>query len=486
MTYTETYPFKTKPYTHQDIGFELSKDLVEFAYFMDMGTGKSKLAIDVMCYLFSQGKIDAALIIGNNGSFRAWPEEHLPNHTWDRVRERSFVGTWKEETGDVITEQRILQIKDCLLTFCMNAEALAHQRGYDAAWEFVKNRKVLLIADESTLFKNKDAKRTKALSLIATKCAYRRIMTGDPINNSPLDIWGQCMILNPKKLRFASYYAFRAYYSDMITQSAGGRAFKKIVGYKNVEHLTNTLKTFSYRVKKEDCLDLPPKVYQKVYVEMTDEQQKLYTQIREDSIAELEQAEATATATAALAITKMIKLHQIVCGHLRDDNGIEHPVKNNRVNALLELLEEAPSKVVIWCNSVTNNYEIEAVLAAIRGEYGFDSIRSFYGKDKEGERSLTTKLFQETDQLKYIVSNKSGAFGNTWTAGQTCIYYSNGFELEIRRQSEDRLHRIGQLKSVNYVDLISKGTVDEKIIKALRSYDEVSRLVIGDKWRDWL
>lgn len=478
-----TYPFKTVPYKHQEVGFEMSKDLVEFAYFMDMGTGKSKLAIDVMCYLYSQGKIDGALIVGNNGSYRAWPEEHLPKHTWDRVREKSFVGVWKEETGNVINNN-LDPKKQHLLVFCINAEALAHTRGFTEASTFVKSRKTLLIADESTLFKNKDAKRTKAMGMIAAKCEYRRIMTGDPINNSPLDIWGQCAILNPKKLRFASYYAFRNHYAEMVTQSAGGRAFKKVVGYKNIFHLTAMLQKFSYRVKKEDCLDLPPKIYQKVYVEMTEDQTKLYNKIREDSIAELEQSEATATA--ALAITKMIKLHQIVCGHIRDDTGIEHPVKNNRVNALLELLEEAPSKVIIWCNSVTNNYEIEAVLEAVRAEYGEESIRSFYGKDKEDERSLTTRLFQETDKCRYIVSNKSGAFGNTWTAAQTCVYYSNGFELEIRRQSEDRAHRIGQLKSVNYVDLISKGTVDEKILKALKEYNEVSRMVIGDKWREWI
>lgn len=478
------YPFKTRPYAHQQKGFELSKDAVEFAYFMDMGTGKSKLAIDVMCYLYSRREIDACLVVGNNGSYRAWPEEHFQKHLWEKYEFETFIATWKEDSGNLITHPTALSSKDLLLVFCMNAEALAHKRGYDAAMEFVKNRKVLLIADESTLFKNKDAKRTKAAAYIATFCKYRRIMTGDPINNSPLDIWGQCLILNPKKLRFGNYYAFRAYYADMITQSAGGRAFKKIVGYKNVEHLTNSLKSFSYRVKKEDCLDLPPKVYQKVYVEMTEEQQKLYDQIREDSIVELEKAEATATA--ALAITKMVKLHQIVCGHIRDDEGHEHAVKNNRVDALLELLEEAPSKVIIWCNSVTNNYEIEAVMSAVRAEYGEDAIRSFYGRDDEASRSLTTKLFQETDRCRFIVSNKSGAFGNTWTAAQTCIYYSNGFELEIRRQSEDRAHRIGQTKSVNYVDLICRGTVDEKILKALRSYDEISRLVIGDRWREWL
>ena len=471
--------FKTVPYAHQLQAFEQSKDREYYGYFMEMGTGKSKVAIDNFCYLYQQKKIDAVFIIANNGSYRNWSETQIPTHMWEEVKADHFIGVWKEPSGSVIGDPALDPEKKFLKIFVMNVEALAFDKGFAAAIQFVKGRKVMFIVDESTTVKNLTAKRTKSVINIASRCAYRRIMTGDPITNSPLDLYAQCQVLKAGCLGFSSFYPFRNYFAVMFQQKAGQRAFMKVTGYQNLDKLASILKGFSYRVKKEDCLDLPPKVYQKHYVEMTDEQQMVYNNIREDAIAELNGS----IATAPLVITKMIKLHQIVCGHFVDDEGKVQPLKSNRVKALMDVVEESNGKVIIWANY---RNDIQAIATALAAEYGFDSVATYYGETSDDDRVVASREFQN-GALRFLVSNQqTGAFGNTWTAASTVIYYSNNYQLELRRQSEDRCHRIGLTHSVNYVDLICKGTVDEKIVKALRSYSQIASATLGETWKEWI
>jgi SNF2 family DNA or RNA helicase len=472
------YPFKTIPKKHQYEDFERSKDSEFFGLLWEMGLGKSKEAIDTMCYLYTTGKINACLILANNGSYRNWSDgedAELKKHCWDDVMKEAYIGVWKEDSGDIISE---IVVQGTLLIFVMNVEALAYEKGRTAAMAFVKKRKVLLICDESTTLKNKDAARTKAAVKIAGMCSYRRIMTGTPITNSPLDIYSQCQMLHPKALGFSSYYAFRAYYAKMVTVPMGQRSFMKVSGYQNLDVLTKSLKKFCSIRKKEECLDLPPKIYQKYSVELTDEQEKIYEQMRDDAIVEL----SNSIVTAPLMITRMMRLHQLVCGNLVDDDGLNHPVKSNRIKALLEVLEEAPGKVIIWATYRAN---IKEIADAIAREYGGDTVVTYYGDTSSDDRVVAVEGFQN-GKIRFFVSNKSGAYGLTLTAASLVVYYSNNYELEVRLQSEDRAHRIGQDKSVTYVDLVSKGTVDEKIIKALRSNKEIADVVLGVDWKQWI
>jgi hypothetical protein len=362
------YAMKTKPFQHQLTAFERSKDMAAFALFMEMGTGKTKVAIDTAGHLFTEQKIDALLVIGNKGSYRNWVDNEIPAHLPGDIPR--YVTYWDSAASKPLQEtyEDIMRPGGYFLrVLVMNVESLAFKRSFALAEKFCKAFATMLVVDESTTVKNPGAARSKVAAKLGALCRYRRIMTGEPITNSPLDLYAQCEVLGQGLLGFRSYYAFRAVYADMVQISAGQRAFKKIVGYKNLDNLTRSIQAWSYRVKKEDCLDLPPKVYLTHTVELTDEQRALYDRLREDALAELNGE----LVTAPLVITKLLRLHQVVCGHLTDDTGTVHDVKNNRLDALLDVVEETAGKVIIWA---TYRRDITAIHDALAKAYGLEAV----------------------------------------------------------------------------------------------------------------
>jgi len=190
-------------------------------------------------------------------------------------------------------------------------------------------------------------------------------------------------------------------------------------------------------------------------------------------------------ATAPHVLTQLMRLHQITCGHLKNDDGSITEVKSNRIKALLEVLDEVEGKVIIWANYV---YDIKQIVNTISDEYGEDSIVQYYGAVDSEKRQENIKKFQDPNSpVRFFIGNpQTGGYGITLTAANNVIYYSNGYDLEKRLQSEDRAHRIGQKKSVTYVDLIAPKTVDEKIRKALRKKINIATQVMGEELRDWI
>jgi SNF2 family DNA or RNA helicase len=179
-----------------------------------------------------------------------------------------------------------------------------------------------------------------------------------------------------------------------------------------------------------------------------------------------------------------MRLHQIVCGHLKTDDGEVVEIKSNRINALMEVLDETSGKVIIWA---TYRHDIKAIVQAITEEYGAESVVHFYGDTDSEERRFARLAFQNHPKVRYFVGNPAtGRFGLTLTASCTAVYYSNSYDLEHRTQSEDRIHRIGQTMKCNYVDLIARNTVDERIIKALKLKKNIGAMVIGDDIKAWL
>jgi SNF2 family DNA or RNA helicase len=256
-----------------------------------------------------------------------------------------------------------------------------------------------------------------------------------------------------------------------------------VVGYQNIEELTDNVKEFSYRVLKKECLDLPDKVYQRREVELTPEQKKVYKQLKDYAIAELTSHELVSVTS---VLTQILRLHQVVCGFVKHDQGEEVEIKSNRLDELLDVLSEAQGKVIIWANY---QYDIKRILKTLQETVGPESVATYYGATPDEERQSIIKEFQDPDSpLTYLISNvQTGGYGITLTEASTVIYYSNNYDLEKRLQSEDRAHRIGQVNKVTYVDLVAKGTVDEKIVKALRNKLDLAQEVLGDeKWKDWI
>jgi len=474
------YKFKTKPYAHQITALEKSWNKKVFAYFMEMGTGKTKVAIDNMAMLYDNGKINGALIIAPKGVYKNWYSQEIPEHLAEHIQPKTVL--WQATINQ--KQQKLL---DTLFEtghdfhiLVMNVEAFSTKKGVDFAARFLNSHNTFMVIDESTTIKNPGAKRTKNIVSLGKYAKYRRIMTGSPVTKSPLDLYKQCEFLDEYLLDHSSYYTFRTRYAVMRKANFNGRSVEIVVGYKNLGELSDKLKPFSYRVLKDDCLDLPKKTFMKRVISLSAEQEKVYKQMKEMALAQLNGK----LLTTANALSQLMRLHQITCGHFKANDGSTQTVKNNRLNELSELLEEVEGKAIIWAHY---QYDVQTVIDAIKKEYGDDSVVDYYGKTPNEERQDNVKKFQSDPRCRFLVGTPStGGYGLTLTAASTMIYYSNGYDLEKRQQSEARIDRIGQKKPMTYIDIICEDTVDERIVKALRKKINIATEIMGEQLKDWI
>ena len=480
----KNYKFKTKPYEHQLKALEKSWASDTYALFMEMGTGKSKVLVDNIAILYDRGAIKGALIVAPKGVYKNWDAIEFPTHLPDHIECTKVL--WeptatKKKQAELDT---LFDDKGDLKILIMNVEAFSTSKGLDFARSFLNIfvGRALIGIDESTTIKNPTAKRTKNILKIGDLAKYRRILTGSPVTKSPLDLFSQCEFLDPYHLGHASYYSFRARYANMVKRNFGGRQVQLVVSYRRLDELADILDKFSYRVLKEDCLDLPEKVFTKRLIELTPEQDKAYKQMKQMALAMLDNGEVMTTVN---VMTQLMRLHQITCGHFKADDGTTTALKNNRMDALLQLLEETDGKVIIWANY---REDIKNIVAALKKAYGDASTVEYHGGVDATLRQKNIALFQEKNGLaRYFVGNaQTGGYGITLTAANTVIYYSNSYDLEKRLQSEDRAHRIGQTGSVTYVDLIAENTVDDKIVKSLRNKINIANEIMGEDIKDWI
>jgi SNF2 family DNA or RNA helicase len=363
----------------------------------------------------------------------------------------------------------------------MNVEALSTKKGKQFAEKFLNCHKTLMAIDESTTIKNPGAARTKNIIALGKNVLYKRILTGSPVTKSPLDLYTQCWFLDPWLLDQQSYYSFRTRYALMRKIMVNGRQIEIVVGYRNLGELSEKIKPFSHRVLKDDCLDLPSKTYMKRTIQLSEEQQKVYKQMKEIALATLN-GKLTTTHN---VITQLMRLHQITCGHFKADDGTTQTLASNRLNELMDVLSEMEGKAVIWAHY---RYDIEVIVEAIKKEYGDKSVVTYYGDTSTDDRQKAIRLIQDSDSpVRFIVGTpQTGGYGITLTGASTMIYYSNGYDLEKRQQSEARIDRIGQEKPMTYIDIIAEGTVDEKIVKALRTKVDIATQIMGEELKEWI
>ena len=475
------YKFKTKPYQHQLNALALSWEKEYFAYFMEMGTGKSKVLIDNIAMLYDKGKINGALIIAPKGVIGTWYKDQIPNHMPDHVEYKAVM--WQANIN--IKQQKkldtLFETGEDLHILVMNVESFSTKKGIEFAYKFLSCHNTMMTIDESTTIKNPDAKRTKNICKLGPHARYRRILTGSPITKSPLDLYKQCDFLAPELLGHSSYYSFRTRYAIMKTANFGGRSVQIVVGYRNLPELTDMLKAFSYRVLKDECLDLPKKTFMKRVVKLTKEQEHAYKQMSQLALAQF-QGKLMTTAT---VMTQLMRLHQITCGHFTADDGTIKDLKNNRTDELSDLLNEVHGKVVIWAHY---QYDVETIVERIKKEHGNNSVVTYYGLTPQDQRQDNIKKFQDKEgPVRFLVgTTATGGYGITLTAASTMIYYSNGYDLEKRQQSEARIDRIGQESPMTYIDLLAENTIDDRIVVALRKKVNIASQIMGEELKDWI
>ena len=478
------YKFKTDPYEHQKDALKKCWNKEAFAIFAEMGTGKTKIALDNACILYNRGKIDRLLVVAPKGAYMNWVDLEIPTHVPDYIGKK--VLAWKPSTSAKYKAQLkdIMNFGDYRLKIMvMNVEAFSTKKGLNFAKLFLIG-KSMMIVDESTTIKNPQAKRTKNILSLAKETKYRRIMTGSPVTQSPMDLWSQMDFLDPEILGQSSYYAFRTRYAIMITSNAAGgtHRYQKIVKFKNLAQLGKLVSPHSYRILKKDCLDLPDKVYTKREIELSDEQKEAYVDMKANAMSVLKGQ----SMTAVNVLTQLKRLHQITCGHMKTDAGHTIDLRSNRIDELMQILDETTGKVIIWANYIHDIERIEATIAL--SDFGQESCCTYYGATPSDKRQECIRKFQDPDsKVRFFIGNtQTGGYGITLTAASTVIYYSNNYDLEKRIQSEDRAHRIGQKNKVLYIDLMAKGTVDQKIIQSLRSKVNIAKEISGEELITWI
>ena len=259
----KNYKFKTKPYNHQKLALTKSWAEKTYALFMEMGTGKSKVLVDNLAILYEQAAIRGALIVAPKGVYKNWYDIELPVHLPDHINHTKVLCEPTNSKKKQLELDTLFDNKGDLKILIMNVEAFSTKKGLDFAHSFLNMLagKALIGIDESTTIKNPTAKRTKNILTLGNLATYRRILTGSPVTKSPLDLYTQCMFLDKKHLGLDSYYSYRARYAHMVKRNFGGRQVQIVDGYRRLDELAGKLDSFSYRVLKEDGLDLPPKVF---------------------------------------------------------------------------------------------------------------------------------------------------------------------------------------------------------------------------------
>jgi SNF2 family DNA or RNA helicase len=477
------YRFKTKPYAHQIKALEKSWAQETYGLFMEMGTGKSKVLVDNMAMLYDRGAIKGALIVAPKGVYKNWDQIEFPTHMPEHVEYTKVL--WEAN----ITKRKQLELDTLfddsgdLKILIINVEALSTNKGLDFAHSFLNIfvGRALIGIDESTTIKNPTAIRTKNILKIRDLAKYRRILTGSPVTKSPLDLYSQCEFLDPWHLGHSSYYSFRYRYANIERKYFGGRTVEVVDSYRRLDELSEKLDKFSYRVLKEDCLDLPDKIFTRRTIELSKEQKKVYDQMKQIALAELDGK----VMSSVNVMTQLMRLHQITCGHFKSDDGTIKHLDSSRLTELMALLQEVEGKVIIWANYVE---DIKVIVESLKKAYGEASTVEYHGSVDSTLRQENIALFQEKNgPTRFFVGNtQTGGYGITLTAANTVVYYSNNYNLEQRLQSEDRAHRIGQTGNVTYVDIVAEGTIDEKIVKSLRSKINIANEIMGEDLKDWI
>ncbi len=464
------YVFKTTPFKHQVKAFDLARRRRYFAFLMEMGTGKTKAIIDVVSYLIQKGKLDGVLIFCPKAVLYNWEREIEIHSPLEPHARRAVV-----ITGNAHAKTEALQrgFNTCTF-FITNYETVLRME--PELNHLLSRKRFAIICDESTEIKSPKAKTTKAIRKLGLTAQARYILTGSPVTQSPLDAFSQFCFLDKNILGHVNFTSFKAEYS--LTMKRKGIPLPLVVGYRNLDRMAKLIAPHSYRVLKKDCLDLPPKVYKTVELEMGTRQKELYLQMRDEAVIEIEGQ----TLAAPVILTKILRLQQIASGFLPIHNEFgellqtKHIEDSPKLPACRDLVAEAlesGQKVIIWCRFL---WEIDQ-LAACWG----DAAVLYYGERDATQRQAAVDSFQTDPRTKIFIGQiQTGGIGITLTAASQVIYYSNSFSLADRLQSEDRAHRIGQTKSVGYNDLVCRGSVDKLVLKALRDKKNLADLITGD------
>ena len=447
--FVRRWHLQTKPYEVQTAALKKSDHRTHYAYFMEMGLGKTAVCWSEFIDLVSKDIVDFMLVVCPNSLKSNWVIEAEKQGVNNLVP-----SAWPNFMPD----------SDMI---AINYEALITKKGQQFLDKITSSKSVYLVFDESIHLKNPRAKRTKMAINLSKECKVVRVLSGAPVTQSSMDLWGQLKVING--VGKLNPYAFRNRFCEM-----GGYLGKQVVGSRNTEELEEILSKYSFRAKKKDWTDLPPKSFTTRSYIMKDKQLSSYNQMHKEFLIQL----GDDSITAPMAITQAMKLQQISSGFIIDENGEAHLMtedsKNPKVLLTQEIVDESHNKVIIFAY-------YKKSIEMLNKAFSSNSC-CITGGMSNVEIELAKEHFNEGDKKVMICQLTAGKYGHTLlgTDQQPChtsIYFENNYDLDARLQSEDRNHRHGQLRPVTYVDLIGS-TMDKKIINALVKKQSVAELIM--------
>lgn len=440
------------PYQVQLEALKRSQGRKHFAFFMEMGLGKTALILAEYAELLRTGQVDKLLVVCPNSLKGVWLDE------MDKVGFPSIIRrcAWPIPYG-VRPEVGIINYEAAATTTA----------GRYFVMRFLADRTMLAI-DESTQIKNPSAKRTKFLILAAKSAAYVRLLSGQPIVQGPHDLWSQLRCLG--EFSGMNYYVYKNVFCKL-----GGFMGKQVIGAKDPAALNAILNRVSFRAKKDDWLDLPEQIYTTRNVTMTKEQQKHYDEMKKELITIIKETEVDAN----IVITQMLKLQQISSGFLIDADHVIHwiPGANPKMDEVHDILEQTSGKVLI----ATHFRASTAALATLLAWYQPSVIQ---GDMSPLDLRMETDRFRDDPACRVnICQVQSSKYGFTFLGGPeenrcaTTIFYENSFSLDSRIQFEARNHRIGQDKAVLYIDLPAS-PIEKVVVQALQRKQDIASAII--------
>ena len=475
--------YKTEPLPHQRIEFDRTCKRKNYGRLWEMGLGKTKITIDEAAFLFQLGHIEALLIFAPNGVHTAWACDELPKHCPIPFR----VVNWESKKAkNKSFDKQLYELNQTvhMKVLTINHEAIMTAKCRNTVKKFLGKWKTMVVIDESHCFKTPSAKRTMRMLSFTPHADARRVLTGTPITNSPFDIYTQMKMLNKdfwKEHGLDDYTIFKHHFGVWVTQTIKDRQWEQVVAYRNLEDLQRIIEPHTSRLLKDDVLDLPPKLYTRRYFDMSAEQIRLYDELKNEFMTFLNGE----LITADLAIVRMQRLQQITSGYIPLDltekgepaQLITDP--NPRITVLNDLLSEVPHQAIIWAKY---QRDVELIMESLKANKR--TFVDYYGPTKT--RDQNKEKFLSGEAQFFVATEAAAGTGLNLTCAKTVIYYNTTFKLHHRLQSEDRAHRVGQDRSVNYVDLIASGTIDSKILQRLVEKKEISDAVTGDDFKTWL
>jgi len=481
--YERSFPFKWQPKDYQLKLFTHARRMTNIALSpVALGTGKSKMTIDIAADKFLRDEIDILIVIAPNGVHRQWINTAIPTHLPECVKWVGAVWRPTRKTPKEVMEAPRGVRRLRVLTF--NVESLSAEGG-KAAKELRKlmaTGRAMLVMDESSRIKNPRAQRTKAIVKLRALAAVRVILTGTPVTKGMEDFYTQYEFLDPAIIGMTNYYAFRNRYCVMMPAYRGaGVGAVKITGYKNQEELIRKIAPVSFMIGPE-VLGLREPRYERFEVEPTAEQTQIYRMLKEMLIEDLRDKKIVTPANAAVRILRM---QQVLCGRYYERVEVEGEeevyaqepriIPSNRPDALLSLLEQHDGQAVIWARF---KEDIDDIVAAA-GTVGRVTI--YDGRTDDRDREIAVESFKR-GEIDYFVANP--AAGGTGVDGlqvcQNAFYYSNSYNAEHRWQSEGRTYRLGQQGSPLYVDLVVPNSVDTMILDNLKAKRDLGKAIMDN------